>query len=376
MPNPLQPFPPFPTNESNSPMISLLHSIRSEEYTVRLRASRREHVRSMLEQGIANRSFMVDFDAEQMAFLGAAAISEALSFEDQQKLALFGRGLGLPLIAWEGLPSQSIIPNTPQGFGDDTQVVFADSMLLGAMRIAGLFPISFSYENFGRLMRNVAPNKIAENAISSHGAKLPLEWHSDNSYAFENGYRSPRSTGAHGQPLGSPSPRFLCFVSMRNHDAGGNMVPTELLLAEELLSAIPERVQSILRRPIFEIRPGASNDRLSLKNMPLLETCSWTGENLLKFNANEGQTVGLTPIARRAVSEVSQRLLDLEDKTIPIYLAPGQILFFDNYRVLHRRGSFDPGPLLQARWLRRCFGTTDPSAGAFVDREHRPYVWM
>jgi L-asparagine oxygenase len=371
--------PSFTSIESNLMNTATQPRTRDELAHLRIRAERRETVRQMVEQGIHHRSYMVDVEADTMAFTGAAALAHGVSTEDKRRLLDFGRGQGAPFVVLEGGPSQSNIPNTPQGFGDDTQVLFADTMLLGAMRLAGLHPIAFSYENFGRLMRNVAPSKQAENSVSSHGAKLPLEWHTDNAYAFEHGYRSPMglrlASGMFGHPIGSPSPRFLCFVSLRNHDAQGDMVPTELLRVDDLLETLPQRLQRKLRQPIFEIKPGASNERASMKRMPLLESCSVTGKSLLRFNANEGQTLGLTPGARGAVVEVSQRLTELERRAIPIYLQPGELLMFDNYRVLHRRGSFEPGPLQQARWLRRCFGTSDTSLGEYVDREHRPFVW-
>lgn len=364
--------------ESTSMKTKTQRCARDVGSTIGIRAHLREAVRKMVEQGIHNRSYMVDVDADTMAFLGAAALAQGVDLDAKRRLLDFGRGQGTPFVVWQGVPPQANIPNTPQGFGDDTEVLYSDAMLLGAMRLANLKPIAYSYENYGRLLRNVAPSKQAENTVSSHGAKLALEWHTDNAYAFELGYRSPTSAGlsagAFGSPVGSPSPRFLCFVSMRNRDAQGNMVPTELLLVDDLLRTLPQRLLRTLRQPIFEIKPGASNTRASMTRMPLLETCPITGESLLRFNANEGQTLGLNAVGRRAVSDVSQRLAELED-TIPVYLHPGELLMFDNYRVLHRRGSFEPGPLDEARWLRRCFGTSDPSVGEYVDREHRPYVW-
>ena len=191
----------------------------------------------------------------------------------------FGQGFGLPWLVLRGLPLQEQLPKTPQGYGDDTQKLFSDTMLLGGMFLAGLKPIAYSYENFSRFTRNVAPSKLEVDSVSSHGSKRDLHWHTDNAYAFEEGYRSARSTGSYLLRVGSPSPRFLCFVGLRLNDGQGQAVPTELLL-------------------------------------------------------------------------------------------------FDNYRVLHRRKSFDPGSWDEARWLRRCFGTTDPSGGQFVDRLHRPYVWQ
>ena len=103
------------------------------------------------------------------------------------------------------------------------------------------------------------------------------------------------------------------------------------------------------------------------------------GTSLLHFKKLEsalGKRQCLACSAVCAGTELSKRLEDMDSRSNPIYLRPGELLLFDNYRVLHRRKSFDPGAWDDARWLRRCFGTTDPSGGQFVDRLHRPYVWQ
>lgn len=341
-----------------------------------IRHSMRELVRQAVLEGLGNRSFMVDTDADLMGLIGAAALANGLSQPERRAMSEFGQGFGLPWLVLRGLPLQEQLPKTPQGYGDDTQTLFSDTMLLGGMFLAGLKPIAYSYENFSRVMRNVAPSKLEVDSVSSHGSKRDLHWHTDNAYAFEDGYRSPRSTGSHLLPVGSPSPRYLCFVGLRLNDGQGQAVPTELLPVDAILADMPKRLQNLLLRPIYEIRPGASNTRASMKRMPLLEVCPRTGAYLLRFNANEGQTLGLTTLATGAVTELSKRLEDMDSRSNPIYLRPGELLLFDNYRVLHRRKSFDPGAWDEARWLRRCFGTTDPSGGQFVDRLHRPYVWQ
>jgi hypothetical protein len=341
-----------------------------------VRHSMRDIVRQAVRQGLANQSFMVDVDADHMGLIGASALAHGFSQPERQAVSEFGQGYGLPWLVLRGLPVQEQLPSTPQGYGDDTQTLFSDTMLLGGMYLAGLKPIAYSYENFSRVMRNVAPSKQEVDSVSSHGSKRDLHWHTDNAYAFEDGYRSPRSTGSFFRPFGSPSPRFLCFVGLRLNDGRGQAVPTELLPVDAILADMPKRLLNHLLRPIYEIRPGASNTRASMKQMPLLEVCQSTGAYLLRFNANEGQTLGLTRLATGAVTEFSKRLEDMESRSIPIYLRPGELLMFDNYRVLHRRKSFDPGTWDEARWLRRCFGTTAPSCGQFVDRLHRPYVWQ
>ena len=68
-----------------------------------------------------------------------------------------------------------------------------------------------------------------------------------------------------------------------------------------------------------------TNTRASMKRMPLLEVCQRTGAYLLRFNANEGQTLGLTTLATGAVTELSKRLEDMDSCSIPIYLRPDRV---------------------------------------------------
>jgi L-asparagine oxygenase len=350
------------TNSLSEEKTTMNHSITDQ--TIVLRASVRESIRSDIESLVGNVSFQVDIHADSMGKIGAAAIGKHLSVPDCQQLETFGRGQGKPFVLVVGLPTQTNLPNTPQQFHDDASVQFTDCLLLGAIELARIQPIAFLYENFGRVMRNVAPAKSESNAVSSHGSLLPLAFHTDNAYEFE---------GQGNQE--SPAPRFLCFAGLRNQDAHGKPVPTELLAVDSILNASSARTVRGLRRKAFRIMPGQSNDREPIGPVPLLEECQRTGESLLRLNVNEGQTIGLDTAAKRCLVEITEVIESLEASVDSILVNPGSILMFDNYRVLHRRSSFDPGELSRARWLRRCFACIDRSNGRRLDPIHRPFVW-
>lgn len=101
-----------------------------------------------------------------------------------------------------------------------------------------------------------------------------------------------------------------------------------------------------------------------------------TGEWLMRFNANGQQTVGITTAATAAVEFLKGLIQSLDEAVLPIVIRPGSSLMFDNYRVLHRRRSFEPGENPgKARWLRRCFACQNLRNGKMLDIEHRPFVW-
>ena len=300
-----------------------------------------------------------------MLFAGGMALSMQFGIREPNQLTKFAAGEGPPFVVLSGLPVQDSIPDTPQGFGDDASVQFTDSLLLGAIGIAGLSPIAFQYENFGRLIRNVAPTALSIDSLSSHGAKNLLPWHTDNPYAFEGNCK-----------VGSPSPRYLCFAGLRNADVNGGPVPTEILLVDDILEQANRKLIRQMKRAEFRFLPPESNDRLPFGPTPLLEADAGTKQPLFRVQAAPGQVVGLTDAAQNCVSELTEIIDSLEDRVVPIVVGAGSILMFDQYRVLHRRASFDPGSdLSQARWLRRCFACRNRRSGNLVDPIHRPFLW-
>ena len=88
------------------------------------------------------------------------------------------------------------------------------------------------------------------------------------------------------------------------------------------------------------------------------------------------QSGGLTDNARQALDAFRVALRESADDVLEFDLEPSRLLVFDNYRVLHKRRSFDMGAdWAAARWLRRCYGCMSLMNGVFADRVHQPYVW-
>ena len=335
------------------------------EQRISVRATTSDEIASDVQARIGKNSFAINSHADIMSDIGAAAIGKQLMEAERSKLQEFGMGFGEPFVVLDGFPTQPEMPPTPQMFHDDAVVQFMDCQLLGIIRLAGLCPLAYEYENFGHLIRNVAPVETTAGAVSSWGAKEPLDFHTDNGYEFE------------GKPCtGSPSPHFLCFAGLRNQDTNGNPIPTEILRVKDVVDNAGTRLVEMIQKPNFRIMPGQSNNRGPISNVPLLERDSTTNEWLLRFNANESQTVGLTTDAIEAVAALGDLVKSLDDFVIPITVTPGAFLLFDNYRVLHRRRAFTPGSdYSQARWLRRCFACRDLKNGQRLDKRHRPFVW-
>lgn len=85
----------------------------------------------------------------------------------------------------------------------------------------------------------------------------------------------------------------LCFAGLRNRDANGNPVPTEILCVSDIVDQASPKLLATIQQPIFRIMPGQSNSREPISHVPLLDRSTVTGESLLRFNCNGSQTVGL-----------------------------------------------------------------------------------
>lgn len=331
---------------------------------IQLGYEREAALRDSLGRVFRDLSFMVDRDADEMMQLGADAFRNVLSREEIEVLKCFGQGKLGPILAIRGLPPLTLIPPTPyRGFGDDRLIQFVDAQLLGVFALVGVFPIAFTFENDGRVFRNVVPAE--KGAHGSHGYGEPLQFHTDNPCA-------PFETKSIAQ---SPIPHFLGFIGLRNSDKEGKPIPTEVLPFRDIVDRISNETAEVLRAREFTIRPPESNNRPPLRASALVVDAENTNESFIRYNAEQGQIQPETERGRNALSELNKALNQSEDRVVPIEVESGVVLIFDNFRTLHRRRKFDPGNnLRESRWLRRSYACVDADCGAFVDKIHWPVL--
>jgi hypothetical protein len=338
---------------------------------IRIHPDKAIRIKSYMNDAIRGSRFSPDAHAAEMKARGGEILKSALAAREVQRLKQFGAGGTSPVLFITGLPRPDEIPPTPyRGYNvDQAKVAFADMLLLGVYDVAGIDPVSFTYENFGQLFRNVVPNPDSSGERSSHGSTEPLGWHTDNPcgrFEVENRMLSVADR--------SPIPRFLGFTPLRNRDATGKPVPTEVLTIDAALSRLDEVSFAALTEHEYQVNPPASNGTTALTEVPLLVRRH--GRYLARFNADENQVFGLTQRASAALENFKLALRAAADDVLAFDLEPTRLLVFDNYRVLHQRRGFDMGAdWAAARWLRRCYGCMSLMNGVFADRVHQPYVW-
>jgi L-asparagine oxygenase len=236
------------------------------------------------------------------------------------------------------------VPTPRDGFCDEALLKVPNLVHFGLLRLLGLTPISYVWENKGRLVRNVAPRADAARTHTSWGYAHHLGWHTDDSVLDHRTDVAPSAA----------IPHFLSFYGMRNTE----QVPTDLLPVDTVLAALPERVTGELRRPQYAVTAPESyaavpgGEPPARTEVPLL----WTlpdGRNALRYGP--GRITGQTPWARAALRWFEECVAGMEG--VPVMVEAGAFHLFDNRRVMHRRVSFEPAAPGHARWLRRCYAT-------------------
>jgi|GEM_PF-2147587 len=327
-------------------------------------------IQAGLEGIAAAYRFIPERDAREMKIRSGDVLRRDLPDLDVKMITNFGTGEAEPILTVAGFRALRYTPPTPvSGHGDDCLVAVADLLLLGIYDLMGVEPVAYSFENYGRLFRNVVP--AAAGQLSSHGYDRELPFHIDNPCGWLEGAEPAIVDGVTGKL--SPVPHYLGFVGLRNQDAMGRPVATEDLPFVPVLAQLEEDVRKTLEQPEFRIEPPASNDTCALVGVPLVVRKG--RQTLVRYSGGGDAVSGLTNKARAALVRLNEAVEASAHLAEVVAVEPGMIHVFDNYRVAHRRPSFDPGELKTARWLRRCYAATALAHGRFLDRVHRPNEW-
>ena len=318
--------------------------------TVRLPDEARAEVAAALGSPPGLGAALPDADVDAYLDHGAKLLRNCLPPQTLDALAGWRRE-PTPWLTLTNLPAQGGDVPTPQdGFCDESLVAVPNLVHFGLLRLLGLTPVAYRWENDGRLIRNVAPRAEAARTNTSWGYARPLDWHTDDS-VLEHGPHAT-ATGA--------IPHYLSFYGMRNTEG----VPTGQLPVDAVLAALTPEATEALRRPEFAVtapesyRAGEDGRPAARTAVPLL----WTlpdGHTGLRYGP--GLVSGLTPAATAALTAFEAAAGRLDGT--PVLIGAGDFPLFDNRRVMHRRVPFTPADAGLARWLRRCYALGPVAAG-------------
>ncbi|MGH3742473.1 MAG: TauD/TfdA family dioxygenase [Micromonosporaceae bacterium] len=301
-----------------------------------------DRTRDLLGKEIAERVAASELDSDKdqavLASIGGYVLNHFLPGEILQGLKLFC-ATGAHALVLSNLPTQEYPASPVTGFAQETDLALTNALHFGLIRLLGVTPFAVDYENNGRLIRNVVPNPLISGVTSSWGADAEFFWHTDNPHL------------RFGEPGTDPRlhvPRYLTFFAVRNDE----QVPTEIAAVEDAVSRLDDETQRALQSPSYAVGPPASNDGgHALSGASVLEQ-SVDGH---RVRYDRGTVQGRSAGAIDVLDTWSAALTGIPAEELT--LESGEFLIFDNYRVLHRRRAFAPGPDAAARWLRRCYAS-------------------
>jgi Fe(II)/alpha-ketoglutarate-dependent arginine beta-hydroxylase len=209
-------------------------------------------------------------------------------------------------------------------------------------------PVAWATQQNGRVMHDIFPIQGYENELIGAGSETVLPWHTEEAF----------------HPLRGD---YIALMCMRNHDG---IQTTYADVAAVRLSAGDERE---LRRAQYQIRPDPSH--LERSNLPrakevptaLLEkSYRWNQECdedpepvAVLFGGADLPYLRVDPAFMKPPrTEAATRALDslvdqIGNAMSGVALAPGEILFVDNFRTVHGRQAFEPRYDGTDRWLKR-----------------------
>jgi L-asparagine oxygenase len=301
------------------------------------------------------KGLQIDRDHIEMGAIGRRVLEDRLPETLLRCLRSVRVGATPPIVVIRSCIDCSELPPTPTtGFTDDTALVHVDAFLLGLYSIAGIEPMTYSFENDGRFARNVIPHPDHEAAETSWGSAKDISWHQDNNFQpFEFQFNS-----ADAVPV---MPRYLAFMGLRNRervatDVLSSMAILRRLDACHIVVASSEAFWIAVPESVRTGRDEARRAELIVERDGVFYTRFDTTQGIRPMDADAAQALAAIRAAICA-SEADARHVVLE---------PGDCLLLDNYRAMHRRKSFSTMPAGQGRWLRRIYGTSasDPIRSA------------
>jgi Fe(II)/alpha-ketoglutarate-dependent arginine beta-hydroxylase len=243
-----------------------------------------------------------------------------------------------PVFYLSGLPvsgNLALTPNDWQSSATGSAGGIEEVILLMCAALLG-DPFGWVSQQRGRLVQDVLPVKGKEQSLTNSSSRAELKLHTEDVY-------HPRRCD------------YVGLLCLRNPDAVGTTVSSVRTLT------IPEHTRSILRENRFRFFPDDSH----------AESYEHSGgiPNLSERNFEEGPILlgsAQAPYLRidpdfttahpddveadAALRELSESLMNAATREV---VRPGELVFLDNYQVVHGRDPFTPRYDGYDRWLKR-----------------------
>lgn len=238
-------------------------------------------------------------------------------------------------------------PQDEHAFQEKDRDPSTEAALLAFASVAGEV-FSFARQHDGALVQNVTPVKGHEYDAVGTGSRSLLDWHSED--AFDDAH-----------------PQFVGLFCVR----GDERVQTALAPVDRIELTADE--EAVLRQPRFmhgidKASGGTGRPEDGVQGVALYGE---DGKRFVRIDMDCAAAVEGDDEAARAL----QNFHDAADKAgMYVNLEAGDILLFDNRRVMHARTSFEPRYDGTDRWLQRVIITNDVDRSADRRTNHARVV--
>ncbi|MEW9576793.1 TauD/TfdA family dioxygenase [Bacillus toyonensis] len=246
-------------------------------------------------------------------------------------------------LLFRNLPTDVKLPRTP----DDGQpsIEKASNVSELCLFLFMLYlgePIGYADEKNGQLIHDICPIKGKEKGLENSGSQVFFTYHTEDAI----------------HPYKPDHLALFCLRSDHNKEA-----QTETASIVKALELLPSAAVSILREPLFKLRPPTSfnSDELST-TIPVLSGSYMEPQMVIHCSLMEG----LNEDAKWALELLKNALSNV---SIKIPLCPGDLIIIDNRMAAHARSSFTPRYDGNDRWLQRIFTVYDIRKSSF-SRNH------
>jgi hypothetical protein len=208
-------------------------------------------------------------------------------------------------------------------------------------------PMGWSSQRSGALINNILPVKDHEAEQLSTGSVADLDWH------IEEAFHPFRAD-------------YLSLMCLRNHDR----IPTVIGSISDV--NIDEKMKEILFQPRFVFLTD-KNFRNGCEPVPEPVLFGDAASPYVKIDPSFMRTVEGDKEAEQALAHV---IKGFQGSLRDVVLEQGDVIFLDNYRVVHGRKGFRPRFDGKDRWLKRVNITLDLRKSRAVRKSQHSHVIM
>lgn len=255
----------------------------------------------------------------------------------------FQRNPDVHILLVHHLPLDTPLPETPiaTGYAGVASISLTAMLMVAFARAIGQAPLSYIWENEGRLFRHVTGTLASGNRPTSQGA-VKLGWHTEHP-------QCPLA-GVEAEKRYTVSPETILLCCLRSKRDVTRPVPTQFAPAAAIYAGLSSGAQTMLQEPLFTFPVSESTARSMPARTDAPVFYLDNGQILIRFRDGVHSS---DPTAQAALDEL--RAVLTAHRWVEINLEANTLVLFKNNHYLHSRDEFLMSKNGVDRWLLRLF---------------------